>query len=192
MSDDAARFGSAVNPMLKQLFGVWRPTGEAQASAPVSADTHAATARPFVYATGWFRFVFAAGGLERTPSSGGGTILAQGPNGESDFLGFPFLAMNSSNRRVQRTQQWAQQGGGRNTSSAQTLYYPYGADLAKTYVDLTQMWRSRNGLPPALGFARQTRSGLQQPSARPDRDSGQRTQRACHGLEPDGRQAGAR
>jgi hypothetical protein len=29
------------------------------------------------------------------------------------------------------------------------IVYPYGADLAKTYVDLTQMWRGKQRLPPA-------------------------------------------
>jgi hypothetical protein len=56
--------------------------------------------------------------------------------------------MNSSDPRVQRTMQWAQQGG-RDTSYARTLYYPYGGDLAKTLVDLTQMWRGRQHLRPA-------------------------------------------
>jgi hypothetical protein len=151
MSDDAARFGSTINPMLKRLFGVWRPAAETPASAPASGDANTAKAAPlrqFVLPDR-SASVSLPEGWNVLPSSAGGTILAQGPNGETVSLGFPFLAMNSSDPRVARTQQWAQQGGGRNTSYAQSLYYPYGADLAKTFVDLTQMWRGRKGLPPA-------------------------------------------
>ena len=146
ITDDAARFGATVNPMLKQLLGVWRPSAETQASAD-AGTAHAAPLRQYILPDR-SASVSLPEGWNVLPSSGGGTILAQGPHGETVSLGFPFLAMNSSDPRVQRTQQWAQQGG-RNTSYAESLYYPYGADLAKTFVDLTQMWRSKKGLPRA-------------------------------------------
>jgi hypothetical protein len=145
ISDDAARFGATVNPMLKQLFGVWHPAGDAPAAAPQSApvaalhqyvlpDKSASASLP----DGW----------KVLPSSGGGTIMTEGPNGEGVSLGFPFRAFNTSDPRVQKTMQWALQGSGRNTGYAKALYYPYGGDLAKTFVDLLQMWRGKNGLQP--------------------------------------------
>lgn len=158
LSDDSARFGSTVNPMLNQLFGVWHPGGEDPFHAPPTASSNAgqgnagsansgkaAVLREFSLAD-HSASVSLPDGWKVTPSSGAGTIIAEGPNGEAVSLGFPFLAMNSADPRVQQTQQWAQQGGGRNTIYAKTLYYPYGADLGKTFVDLTQMWRVQQGL----------------------------------------------
>jgi hypothetical protein len=147
LSDAAVRFGSTINPMLKTLFGVWHPGGAPPASGMTSAtvaalhpvslpDRSASASLP----DGW----------TVTPRSGGGTIIAGGPNGETALLGFPLSAANSSDPRVQKTMRFAQ-GAGRGTSYAQGLYYPYGADPAKAFVDLFQMWRQQNGLPPA-GF----------------------------------------
>jgi hypothetical protein len=83
-----------------------------------------------------------------TPRSGSGVIWAEGPNGETALLGFPLHAANSNDPQVQQTMRFAQ-GAGRNTNYARGLYYPYGADPAKAFVDLFQMWRQQNGLPPA-------------------------------------------
>lgn len=146
LTDAAARFGSTINPMLKTLFGVWHPGGAPPASGMTSApvaplhqvslpDRSAAVSLP----DGW---------TVVTPRSGGGTIIAEGPNGETALLGFPLSAANSSDPRVQQTMRFAE-GAGRGTSYAQGLYYPYGADPAKAFVDLFQMWRQQNGLPPA-------------------------------------------
>ena len=145
LSDDAARFGSTINPMLNQLLAVWHPAESHASSTPDAGKS--APVRQFVLPDRSASVSFPEG-WKVLPSSGGGTILAEGPNGESATLGFALLAANSSDPRVQRTMQWAQQGG-RNTSYAQALYYPYGADLAKTFVDLMQMWRSRIGAPRA-------------------------------------------
>ena len=145
ISDDAARFGSSINPMLKQLLGVWRPaaTQTSASASPANATPLREFSLPDRSAS-----VSLPEGWKVSPTSGGGTIIAEGPNGEAVSLGFPFLAMNSSDPRVRKTMQWAQQGG-RNTSYAQSLYYPYGADLAKTLVDLTQMFRAKRGLARA-------------------------------------------
>jgi hypothetical protein len=141
LSDDAARFGTTVNPMLTSLFAVWHPTPrdstEPKASAPalsayVLPDKSASVSLP----AGWIV----------DPSSGGGTILAAGPKGEGVALDFPMNAMNSRDPRVQRTMQFAQ-GAGRNTTYARALYYPYGGDLGKTFVDLLQMRRRMNNQP---------------------------------------------
>jgi hypothetical protein len=157
LSDDAARFGSTVNPMLRKLFGVWHPgagpapasNGQASSGAPaqplssyVLPDRSASVSLP----AGW----------QVEPTSGGGTILAHGPRGEEVALDYPLLAMNSRDPRVQRTMQFAQ-GAGRNTVYARTLYYPYGNDPGTAFKDLLNMAQRRNGAPEAtLQVARET------------------------------------
>jgi hypothetical protein len=149
VTDEAQRFASTVNPMLKTLLSVWNPAipggepNQATAAAPIPPlrqytlpDRSATLSLP----AGW----------NVLPQSGGGTILAVGPNGEGVILGFPLLAMNSADPRVQQTMRFAQ-GPGRNTVYAQTLYYPYGRDLAQTFVDLFQTWfEKRGGRAPTL------------------------------------------
>jgi hypothetical protein len=136
--------------MLKSLFAVWHPggggnggpgasgrhgSGRVMAMHPVSLPDGSATAS---LPDGW----------TMSPQSGGGTIIAEGTNGESVLLGYPLLAMNANDPRVQQTMRFAQ-GAGRNTSYARALYYPYGAGAARTFVDLFQMTRQRSGLQPA-------------------------------------------
>jgi hypothetical protein len=152
VTDDAQRFGSTINPMLKTLFSVWNPgagigdSSQSTAAAPIFPlhpytlpDRSAAVSLP----AGW----------NVLSASGGGTILAMGPNGEAVVLGFALPAMNSADPRVQQTMRFAQ-GAGRNTIYAQTLYYPYGRGLAQTFVDLFQMWFQKRGAsPPAIRIA---------------------------------------
>jgi hypothetical protein len=143
LTDEAARFGRTINPMMRTLFTVWHPGG-------ISAPRQMAGPAPL------YKFVLQdrsawvslPQGWRISPQSGGGTIIAEGPNGESALLGYPLLAMNSNDPQVQRTMRFAQ-GAGRNTAYANALYYPYGMDLARTFVDLFQMQRQHNGLPPA-------------------------------------------
>jgi hypothetical protein len=148
LTDEASRFGKSVNPMLQSLFAAWHPgaqnaTGAAPKAAPAQAlnayalpDRSASVSLP----PGW----------KVDPSSGGGTIFATGPNGEGVALDFPLHAWNSRDPRVQRTMQFAQ-GAGRNTGYARALYYPYGGDLGKTFVDLLQM-RARINNQPTLSM----------------------------------------
>jgi hypothetical protein len=145
LTDDASRFGKTVNPMLKSLFGVWHPGSAATASSDgrsSPAELHEVTLRDDSASVGLPE------GWTLSPQSGGGTIIAKGPNGEIAQLGYPLLAMNSNDPRVQRTMMFAQ-GAGRNTSYAHALYYPYGGDPARTFVDLYQMLRQRGGQPRA-------------------------------------------
>jgi hypothetical protein len=143
--DEASHFGATVNPMLKTLLGVWHPN--AASAPPAAASVHAAPLRQYVLPDR-SASVSLPHGWNVQPNSGGGTILAQGPNGELVSLGFPLLAMNSSDPRVRQTMQFAR-GAGRNTSYANALYYPYGGDPARTFVDLVQMLRQKHGAAPA-------------------------------------------
>jgi hypothetical protein len=84
-----------------------------------------------------------------TGRSGGGTIIASGPNGEYAELGVTFLASDPNNPYVQRTLQTLRNGGLRNTAYANATYYAYGGDLAKTFVYMIQNLRRKAGLPQA-------------------------------------------
>jgi hypothetical protein len=143
LSDDASRFGSTVNPMLKSLFAVWHPGVQTSAVTAVSAP--AQTLSRYVLPDRSASVSLPAG-WKVEPSSGGGTIFATGPKGEAVALDFPMRAWNSSDPRVQQTMQYAQ-GAGRNTAYAHALYYPHGADLGKTFVDLLQMRHRMNNEP---------------------------------------------
>jgi hypothetical protein len=144
MTDEAARFGSTINPMMTKLFGVWRPNGTASASPSVGQlaalklytlpDRSASVSLP----DGW----------NVLPSSGGGTIMAQGPDGSAVALGYPYLAADTNNPSVRQTMTMLQRGGLRNTSYARALYYPYGGDLGRTFEDLLQMARKNRGESP--------------------------------------------
>jgi hypothetical protein len=147
LTDDVKRFGGTINAMLGELLKEWHP-------AAVSAD--AATAGTSIAVPQLHKFVLPdrsacaslPEGWQITPASGGGTIIAQGPQGEKALLGFTMRPLNTNDPKVRRTMQFAQ-GAGRNTAYGQALYYPYGGDPAKSYVDLVQMFRAKKGLPPA-------------------------------------------
>jgi hypothetical protein len=147
VTDDAKRFGSTVNPMLNTLFGVWHPGGTASAaSAPASgkpASLHEFTL-PDRSAS-----VSLPDGWNVKPNSGGGTIFAEGPNGEGVALNYPLLASDTNNPAVRQTLATLQRGGLQNTVYARALYYSYGGDLGKTFVDLVNMDRKRGGQGPA-------------------------------------------
>jgi hypothetical protein len=155
ISDDASHFGTTLQPMLKTLFGAWHPfqgvstAGSASAIPPmhqfVTQDRSASVDLP----DGW----------KPSPGSTGGTIFAEGPNGEVAFLGLTYLAMDTNNPQVQKTMRIVQQGGLRNTTYANGLYYPYGADLGKTFVDMTQWTRQKNGqAAAAIQIAKEERA----------------------------------
>jgi hypothetical protein len=147
ISGDAAHFGSNYNPMMKTLMTSWHPFEGAAASPSASSQGRAATAPMHRYTTpdytasvdlpdGW------------TQQGSNGTIIAQGPNGESATLGYGFLASDLNNRNVQRTYQTVQNGGLRNTAYANGIYYALNNDMARMHVDLIQAFRRQNGLPP--------------------------------------------
>jgi hypothetical protein len=145
LSDDASRFGATINPMLKTLFGVWDPGAP---RAPATVGSAPATELHRYELPDRSASVSLPDGWNVLANSGGGTILAKGRNGELVSLGFPLLVMNSNDPRVRQAMRFAQ-GAGRNTSYANALYYPYGRDPARTFVDLLQMWREKHGGAPA-------------------------------------------
>lgn len=147
VSDDAARFGSTINPMLTTLFKEWHPAGDSGGAAPPAASGQSTALQQYTLPDG-SASVGLPQGWKVLPSSGGGTIMAEGPRGEGVALGYPYLANDTNNPSVQKTMATLRSGGLRNTSYAKALYYPYGGDLGKTFVDLLQMARQHQGQEP--------------------------------------------
>jgi len=151
VTDDASRFGSTVNPMLRTLFRVWHPAGGGAVSTSRRAGSAAAPGAPSLHRVTAGDDSASVGlpeGWTMDPASKYGTIIANGPHGERALLGSALLAMDSDNPRVQRTEAFAQ-GAGRNTVYARTMYYPYGTEPASAFVAVIQRLRQNSGLPPA-------------------------------------------
>jgi len=95
LSDEEARFGASINPMLQKLFENWRPGGRSLgASLTTSGVLPQRVSAPVVPLYSYSlpdgsAVVMLAEGWHVNPQSGGGTILAQGPRGETLALGFP-------------------------------------------------------------------------------------------------------
>ena len=133
--------------MMKTLFGVWHPLasnggGSAGAGGAVGQlhqqvlpDRSASVSLP----DGW----------EVQQGSGGGTIVATGPNGELASLGLAFLAEDTNNPSVQQLMRQIQAGQLRNSSYATALYYPFSNDMAHMFEAVLQHARQKNGAKPA-------------------------------------------
>jgi hypothetical protein len=146
VSDDAARFPKTLQPMMKTLFAAWHPlqgassggsgSGPAALHQVVLQDRSASIGLP----DGW----------QLVPNmSMGGSIVATGPRGETAEMNVGALVGDTNNPTVQRTLQTLRNGGLRNTMYAKAIYYPYGADAAKTFVYVMQSMRQRAGLSQA-------------------------------------------
>jgi hypothetical protein len=152
VSDDVARFPKTLSPLMKTLFGVWHPLEGARGSASgagAGSGGQAAQLHPIT-----LQDRSASVGLpdrwKIVPNmSMMGSIVANGPNGETAELGIAFLAGDTNNPFIQRTLQTLRNGGLRNTMYAKATYYPYGGDLAKTFVYMIQSVRQKAGLPQA-------------------------------------------
>jgi len=147
VSDSAARFGSSMNPLLNQLFGVWHPIGAASsnptsgpapgASSGLAGKLHTISAPDNSVSIG------VLDGWTVDPGSGHGTIITKGPQGEVVAFGMMRNAVDSSS-------QWQQnfwRMGGRPIPG--TILYPYHGNLTRAFPDLVQAWRRAGGLGPA-------------------------------------------
>jgi len=150
VSDDSAHFSTSLSPMLKTLFGVWHPLEAARATTATNSSNGGAVPplKRFVLPdrSAW---VSLPDGWQVSPQSGGGTIMAQGPNAETVGMGITFLASDMNNPYVRQTYATVQRGGLQGTSYAQANYYAYGGDPGRTFTDLVQMTRQRSGMQPA-------------------------------------------
>ena len=150
VTDDSARFGSSVNPMLSQLFREWHPDeaatvrrldGEAASGPAPGARSGLAGKLHTVTAPDNSVSIGVPDGWTVDPGSGHGTIIAKGPQGEVVAFGMMRNAVDSSS-------QWQQnfwRMGGRPIPG--TILYPYHGNLTQ-------------GIPgPGAGMAARRRTG---------------------------------
>ncbi|WP_263379852.1 hypothetical protein [Granulicella paludicola] len=149
LTDESARFGKSINPMLQSLFAVWKPASKSSSAtgghSAEAASGPVAQLRPYRLQDNSASMMLAEG-WRVAQGSGGGTILAQGPHGEVVALGFPYLAHNSNDPRTGQAMAFGRSAAGRNTIYAKSLVAPYGADLGRTLVELNNQ-ALRNGSP---------------------------------------------
>jgi hypothetical protein len=151
--DRADHLAQSINPMLDRLSGAWHPGGAASTAAGGSAGAPAGSAAPapappsgYVVPSGALHRVAAADGSTTTlipegwtmdRNSGHGTMVVAGPNGETVGMGMQLYAtdpLNPNHRGQPRV--------------PGMLYYPYRGDIAASYQELVQAWRSAMGRPP--------------------------------------------
>jgi hypothetical protein len=153
VSDDAARFPKTLSPMMKRLFGVWHPLAGDRSVGSESASNGPAPLRQFTLPDRSASVGLPEGWNINSNLSGGGTIVAAGPRGESADLDLSFLVHDTNNRAVQQTLQQLRNGQLGNTAYARANYYPYSGDMAKAFVYLMQNSRRRANLPqPSYQF----------------------------------------
>ena len=151
LSDDAARFGKTVNPMLKELLGEWHPGG-AMSSASASkggSSGSAAGGHPgpaahlhTVTAPDNSASIGIADGWQLDPHSASSTMALIGPNGELAVYGANKPAVDPYNpQQVNAVRYGIYKGSG-------TMLYPYHQDLGKAYPELLQAWRRANNASP--------------------------------------------
>ena len=146
--DDATRFGSTVNPMLKQLFSEWHPGGAGQASDPTTGAGSAmgAALHPVVLPDHSAMAGF-PDGWKVAPGSAGGTIVAFGPRGETANLGWTIGVVDSNNSNARQTHATSMQYG---RGASNQIFYPYAADPARAFPDLMNLFlRNHGGQTPA-------------------------------------------
>lgn len=149
LSDDSPRFSKTLGPMMKMLFNQWHPLAVSGGRASVaSAGGPEAPLRQQVLPDR-SASVGLPDGWQVNPQSAQGTLFAAGPNNEIVNLGLMINAEDTNNPRVQQLMRTVQAGGLRNTVYANAFYYPYGGDMARTFVDMLQALRKRNGMQPA-------------------------------------------
>jgi hypothetical protein len=158
VSDAASRFGTTLNPMLKELLAVWHPGGStaattadstnkpsAQPASSSVAGGHSASAAKLhsVSASDNSATIGIPDGWTLDPRSAGGTMLVNGPQGESIGLNMTHTAIDPTNPQqiqLRRSRMPVMQG---------TVVYPFRGDMVQSYPDLFQAWRRANGKPPA-------------------------------------------
>jgi len=145
LSDDAARFGQTVNPMLRQLFEAWHPDA-GTAPAPVrSAPGAPVPALHPVTLPDRTASVSIPAGWTVDPQSGGGTFLIRGAQGEVVILNSMFLAQDPNGPAYRNTRRMGMQ------PLRGTIIFPAHADLVRNFAEIVQLLaRSKGFIPAAL------------------------------------------
>ena len=143
VSDAAARFGSTVNPLQNQLFGVWHPGGAAAPAgkAPGSRNVAIPPMRQFTLPDGTATLSLPAG-WNVDPRSAGGTAAVNGPQGEYLGLMSFFKAMDPRGQSYQSMMRM-------RFRPPHTVFLLSNVDMAKNFVAIWQAFRASNGMGPA-------------------------------------------
>jgi hypothetical protein len=130
---------------MKTLFGAWHPLGAARTAD--SGRGHDGPLKQFVLPDHSASVSLPDGWQVNPGRSGGGTIFAAGPNGETAALGMSIQVWDPRNARVAQILRNGQGQG--NPQNGKLLLLPYGGAPAAAYTNLIQMERRNAGLPPA-------------------------------------------
>jgi hypothetical protein len=155
LSDEAARFPKTLPAMQKTLFAAWHPLQQAGGDSGTNSGSNSGSSAPpaqlhtVTLPDNSAQVGLPAGWQVAAQMSGGGTILASGPNGAAAELGLAWLVGDTNNPITQRTIAQLRAGQLQNTLYSQMPYYPLGADPGKTLEYLINSMRRRGNLPPA-------------------------------------------
>ena len=124
ITDEATRFHRTLPANMKTLFAAWHPLRDAAASsAPSGPADSVATLHQQVLPDRSASVGLPDNWRVAPNASGGGTIVAIGPDGENAFLGVAFQAMDTNNPAVQQTMRQLQAGRLQNTQYARGAYF---------------------------------------------------------------------
>ncbi len=143
--DDAARFNSSMNSLLKTLFSVWHPGGTAAPAGKASAGGGGAlppmhqVTLPDDTAT-----LNLPDGWNLGPGSKGGTAFVVGPQGEAIDLNWYLLVQDPRSPDYQR-----QMRMGIKPLPSIHIFCPYNPDLTKAFPDIYQRMQAAAGLGTA-------------------------------------------
>lgn len=144
--DAASRIEQSLNPMLRQLSGVWHPSAAAsgsQTGASKASPSGSSVPLHKVTLSDDTASVSIPAGWTVDPQSGGGSMRLHGTHGEEVLLNNAFMGIDTNSPAYRnmlqmhiRPMHWE-------------VDYPANADLVQAFPDLIQLFRRTNGLPPA-------------------------------------------
>jgi hypothetical protein len=162
VSDRADRFGQSINPMLTKLLAVWHPGGattgaglapRGQAATEAAPGGRSAAGGAKAATVGRMHEVVAADhsasmslpeGWTLDARSGGGMMIATGPNGEQVGLNLTRFGVDPTSPQQQRL--W---GRKLQTGIPGQIVYKFRGDLAQAFPEIFALWRRSGGVPPA-------------------------------------------
>ena len=151
LSDEAAHFGSSVDPMLNRLFQEWRPDGWERPFDPARDDEigleESLPRGPRLHTvtlSDGTAMVGLPDGWKLDPGWGGGTLTITGPHRERIGLNLCWTALDPDNPNVHQLVEYHKQ----KAANDRIIVYSYKIDPVKAFPEIFQEMRRTNGLPP--------------------------------------------
>jgi hypothetical protein len=136
--DDAQRFGTTANPMLKKLNEVWHADSAKPAAMPTQSDAVPPLRQtPFPDGSG---SIGLPAGWQITSAARGG-VNAEGPKGESIHLGVYLPIMDPRSQQTQMALRSGRPLPGKYTA------YPSGGDLVQAFLAVVKQVHQKEGIP---------------------------------------------